>query len=68
MKVFTLHLHRFGEKIVQMWITGRDSYPHSPLQASFSPRSDHIVNIGYYSIVGIDLDCANVVLALILYP
>ena len=35
---------RFGDKIVQMWIIGRDSYPYSPLQASFSPRSSHIVS------------------------
>ena len=27
--------------------------PHSPLQASFSPRSGHIVEIGSDSIVGI---------------
>ena len=44
---------RFGDKIVQMWIIGRDSYPRSPLQASFSPRSVHIVKIGLDSIVGI---------------
>ena len=31
---------------MKMWIIGRDSYPHSPLQASFSPRSGHIVKIG----------------------
>ena len=37
---------RFGDKIVQIWISGRDSYPRSPLQASFSPRSGHIVKIG----------------------
>ena len=36
---------------MQMWIIGPDSYPHSPLQASFSPRSSHIVEIGE-SIVG----------------
>ena len=44
---------RFGDKIVQMWIIGRESYPRSPLQASFSPRSGHIVKIGSDSIVGI---------------
>ena len=38
---------------MQMWIVGRDSYPRSPLQASFSPRSGHIVKIGSASIVGI---------------
>ena len=38
---------------MQMWIIGRDSYPRSPLQASFSPRSGHIVEIGSDSIVGI---------------
>ena len=38
---------------MQMWIIGRDSYTHSPLQASFSPRSGHIVNIASDSIVGI---------------
>ena len=38
---------------MQIWIIGRDSYPHSPLQASFSPRSGHIVEIGSDSIVGI---------------
>ena len=38
---------------MQMWIIGRDSYPHSPLQASFSPRSGNIVEIGSNSIVGI---------------
>ena len=44
---------RFVDKIVQMWIIGRDSYPHSPLQASFPPRPGHIVKIGSDSIVGI---------------
>ena len=44
---------RFGDKIVQIWIIGRYSYPHSPLQVSFSPRSGHIVEIGSDSIVGI---------------
>ena len=38
---------------MQIWIIGRDSYPHSHLQASFSPRSGHIVKIGSDSIVGI---------------
>ena len=38
---------------MQMWIIGRDSYPRSPLRASFSPRSGHIVKIGSDSIVGI---------------
>ena len=38
---------------MQMWIIGQDSYPRSPLQASFSPRSGHIVKIGIYPIVGI---------------
>ena len=38
---------------MQMWIIGRESYPRSPLQASFSPRSGHIVKIGPDSIVGI---------------
>ena len=37
---------------MQMWIIGPDSYPHSSLQASFSPRSSHIVGISE-SIVGI---------------
>ena len=36
---------------MQIWIIGRDSYPQSPLQASFSPRSGHIVEIGSDSIV-----------------
>ena len=44
---------RFGDKIVQMWIIGQDSYPRSPLQASFSPRSGNIVKIGSGSIVSI---------------
>ena len=38
---------------MQMWIIGRDSYPHIPLQTSFSPRSGHIVKIRSDSIVGI---------------
>ena len=38
---------------MQMWLIGRDSYPHSPLQASFSTRSGHVAKIGSYSIVGI---------------
>ena len=38
---------------MQMWIFGRDSYPHSPLHASFSPRSGHIDKIGSDAIVGI---------------
>ena len=38
---------------MQMWIIGRDSYPRSPLQASFSPRSGHIVKTGSDSILGI---------------
>ena len=38
---------------MQMWIIGRDSYPRSPLQASFSTRLGHIVEIGSNSIVGI---------------
>ena len=38
---------------MQMWIIGRDSYPHSPLQASFSTRSGHVVKIGSHPIVGI---------------
>ena len=38
---------------MQMWIIGRDSYPPSPFQASFSPRSGHIVKIGTDLIVGI---------------
>ena len=37
---------------MQMWIIGRDSYPRSHLQASLSPKSGHIVNIGSDSIVG----------------
>ena len=36
---------------MQMWIIGRDSYPHSTLQASFSTRSGNIVKIGPYLIV-----------------
>ena len=44
---------RFGDRIVQMWIIGPDSYPHSHLQDSFSPRSSNIVEIGPESIVGI---------------
>ena len=38
---------------MQMWIIGRDSYPHSPLQDSFPPRPGHNVKIGSDSIVGI---------------
>ena len=38
---------------MQMWIIDPDSYPHSSLQASFPPRSSHIVGIGSESIVGI---------------
>ena len=38
---------------MQMWIIGPDSYPHSSLQTSFSPRSSNIVGIGSESIVGI---------------
>ena len=38
---------------MQIWIIGRDSNPHSPLQASFSPRAGHIVKIGSDLIVGI---------------
>ena len=38
---------------MQMWITGPDSYPHSSLQASFSPRSRYIVEMDYESIVRI---------------
>ena len=38
---------------MQMWIIGPDSYPHSLLQACFSPGSSHIVEIGSESIVGI---------------
>ena len=38
---------------MQMWIIGRDYYPRSPLHASFSPRSGHIVKIGSDIIVGI---------------
>ena len=38
---------------MQMWIFGPDSYPHSHLQDSFSPRSSNIVEIGSESIVGI---------------
>ena len=53
MKDFTLPPQRFWDKIVQIWIIGTDSYPHSPLQASFSSRSSHIVGIGSESIVGI---------------
>ena len=45
----------FGDKIVHMWINGRDSYPRSPLQASFSFRSGNIVKIGPELIVGIDM-------------
>ena len=45
---------------MQMWIIGPDSYRHSPLQASFSPRSSHIVGIGSESTVG--------VIMLVLYP
>ena len=46
--------HRFCDpEIVQMWIIGPDSYPHSPLQASFSTRSSHIVEIGSETIAGI---------------
>ena len=35
---------------MQMWIIGPDSYPHSSVQASFSPRSSNIVGIGSESI------------------
>ena len=38
---------------MQMWIIGRDSGPHCPLQASLSRRSGHIVKIGSDSIIGI---------------
>ena len=38
---------------MQMWIIGRDSYPDSPLQASFSTRSAHIVKIGSDSMLGL---------------
>ena len=38
---------------MHMWFIDRDSYPHSPLQASFSPRSGHIAKIASYSIVGL---------------
>ena len=38
---------------MQIWIIGRDTYPHSPLQARFSSRSGHIVKIGSDSIVGL---------------
>ena len=38
---------------MHMWIIGRDSYPRSPVQASFSPRLGHIVKIGSDSIAGI---------------
>ena len=38
---------------MHMWIIGQDSSPRSPLQASFSPRSGHIVKIGIDPIVGI---------------
>ena len=38
---------------MQMWIIGPDSYPHSSVQASFSPRSSNIVGIGSESIAGI---------------
>ena len=38
---------------MQMWIIGTDSYPHSSLQTSFSPRSSNIVGIGSESIAGI---------------
>ena len=31
---------------MQIWILGRNAYPHSPLQGEFSPRSGHIVEIG----------------------
>ena len=50
---FTLPPRRFGDEIVQIWINGRDSYSHSPHQASFSPKSCHVVEIGSDSIVGI---------------
>ena len=53
MKDFTLPRRDLEIKFVQMWIIGRDSYPDSPLQASFSPRSGHIVKIGSDSIVSI---------------
>ena len=38
---------------MEIWITGPDSYPHRPLQASFSSRSSHIVGIGSETIAGI---------------
>ena len=41
---------------MQMWIIGRESYPRSPLPASFSPallRSGNMVKIGSDLIVGI---------------
>ena len=43
MKDFTLARRDFEIQFEQMWIIGPDSYPHSSLQASFSPRSSHIV-------------------------
>ena len=38
---------------MQIWIIGRDSYPRSTFQVSFSPRSGHTVEIGSHTIVGI---------------
>ena len=37
--------------MVQIWIIGRDSYPHSPLQGEFFSKIRHIVEIGSHSIV-----------------
>ena len=45
MKDFTLPRSDWEIKLCKCGLFGRDSYPHSPLQASFSPRSGHIVNI-----------------------
>ena len=35
MKDFHPPLQRFGDKIVEIWIIGRDAYPPSPLQGEF---------------------------------
>ena len=52
MKDFTLP-RRDLEINCAIWINGRDSHSHSPHQASFSPKSCHVVEIGSDSIVGI---------------
>ena len=53
MKDFTLPRRDLEIKLCKCGLLADNSYPRSPLQASFSPRSDHIVKIGSDLIVGI---------------